>query len=381
MLVLLYRTIIDSPTSIKSRSHRTQSAKSNTKPSRRRFISYESSPWEQDWLNNVDKWSQSSKQMCAILRSRDLDRVHNFLNATCTDRYPPPNQHWCKQDDFNMPLYYNSANRSAIEWSYRIPRPLKRIATIPLGPLNPHDEDIFSKFVFQDDVTGETYIEYIEPLVAGLRHPLANCHDGGARANSLPPIVFRGYLLPPPSSRRFEKVLYFDAGASSWDQGDGGPSLKYFVNAWQRQGISFDSIYAYEMSTTPTNFYATVPESHRERTLFRQCAVSSSPETASADHPFLPHEIAKIASADDYVLLKLDIDSPMIEDGSIRYMLDDNNNMVKKVDEIAWEHHVYGNVIMRDIWDKGGMTNMTLRESYELFLRLRKKGIRAHSWV
>lgn len=86
-----------------------------------------------------------------------------------------------------------------------------------------------------------------------------------------------------------------------------------------------------------------------------------------------------MAEQDDYVLFKLDIDSPLVEDGSIRYILESDTI---RVDEIAWEHHVKGNPIMRQTWLKGGvMADMTLRESYDLFLRMRLKGIRAHSWV
>jgi hypothetical protein len=349
-------------------------------PSRRRFISYHSSPWEQDWLDNVDEWSQSKKSMCDTILTRDLERVHDFLNMTCTDWYPPPHEHWCKQEDFVMPMHYNTRNRSAIEWTWRIPlAAMKKVSTrtVAVRP-GPEHEHILSKMVFQDEVTGEIYNEYIEPLVAGLRHPLVQCHNGGAPLNSLPPFVFRGYVIPPPERPRSSKMLYFDAGASSWDEGDGGPSLKYFTKIWARQGIDFDAVRAYEMNTTAEVFSATVPEEFRERTVFQQCAVSSSPEEASSDHPFLPLEISRIAQDDDYVLFKLDIDSPLIEDGSIRYILKHDT----KVDEIAWEHHVSGNPIMKRIWKRGGVVaDMTLRESYELFLQMRQKGIRAHSWV
>lgn len=122
---------------------------------------------------------------------------------------------------------------------------MRRIKTqsVPIRP-GPEHEHILSKFVFEDEVTEEIYVEYIEPLVAGLRHPLAHCHNGGAKINSLPPYVFRGYIIPPPERPRAKKLLYFDAGASSWDEGDGGPSLKYFTNTWARQGMTFDIVRA-----------------------------------------------------------------------------------------------------------------------------------------
>jgi hypothetical protein len=276
-------------------------------------------------------------------------------------------------------MYYNTQNETHIEWQYQ--KPFGRHGKIarPTPPVRPEvSDDILSKFVFSDDTTGELYTEYIEPLVAGLRHPLANCHTGNA-ANRLPPIVHRGYILPPPYPPRSNRNWYFDAGASSWSEGDGGPSISYFVTIWQRQGIHFDRIQAYEVQTTPKDFYATVPDEFQNMTIFRQCAVASSVETEDVHHPFLPHEIQTlVTNPDDYVVLKLDIDSALVEDGSIRYLLQHPQIIV---DEVAWEHHVEGNPIMRDIWKKSDMANLTLRESYDLFLQMRQRGIRAHSWV
>jgi hypothetical protein len=85
------------------------------------------------------------------------------------------------------------------------------------------------------------------------------------------------------------------------------------------------------------------------------------------------------------------------------------------VDEIAWEHHgmwpinsritppllfiffcfvayvqltgrfctplkVSGNYLMKKAWGEHA-AQLTLRESYEYFLKMRNKGIRAHSWI
>lgn len=364
------------------------SINTGNRKSRRKFVSYTSSKWEQEWLDHVDEWDADGKTLCRVILNDHHEYVRSFLNATCTQWWKGDASGWCKQDDFNMPMYYNSKNDTQIEWTYRIPRELKRAELSDPVPIRPttHQEHVFSKFVFLDEHTNTHYTEYIEPLVAGLRHPLANCHPGGAR-NKLPPIVFRGYVIPPPPPpmRRptrgdTTKVLYLDAGASSWGEGDGGPSIQFFVRAWERQGIAFDRIQAYEMTTSPKEFYQSVPDEFQNITVYRQCAVSSSPESETIDHPFLPHEIERIASGgtDDYVIFKLDIDSARVEAGSIQYLLEHPSIIAH---EVAWEHHVDGNPIMRRIWGKNEVANMTLRQSYELFLRMRQKGIRAHSWV
>lgn len=40
---------------------------------------------------------------------------------------------------------------------------------------------------------------------------------------------------------------------------------------------------------------------------------------------------------------------------------------------------VNGNYLMYPLWGTGA--NLTLGESYQYFLKMRKKGIRAHSWI
>jgi hypothetical protein len=346
--------------------------------STRRFVSYTSSAWEQLWLNHVDSWSRNHS-ICQVLIEQQMDYIHDFLNLSCTSRYDEtpmlyPGSKWCIIDDGVRPLWYDTGNRKEFMFLFRVPMLLKN-ASIPTNhPVQPgpQDEHIVSKFVFLDETTGEEYVEYIEPLVAALRHPLAHCEKFKIRFS-----LFRGYVIPPPTRPRVDKVLYFDAGASSWNSGAGGPSLSSFWDMWGRQGIQFDHVYAYELTTPLENFTVTVPHQFRSKVTYQQCAVSSSKAVDTDEQPFLPKLIKRLASKDDYVLFKLDIDSPHVEAGNIDYILQDEDN---GIDEVAWEHHVDGNYLMMAQWGKIH-SHMSLHESYQYFLKLRQKGIRAHSWV
>lgn len=353
--------------------------KDSLKPCRRKFVSYTSSAWEQLWLNNVDSWSRNHS-ICQVLLEQQLDYVHDFLNLSCTSRYGEtpllyPGAKWCVIDDGVQPLWYDTANRKDWMFLFRVPMLLKN-ASIPTNshPVQPgpQHEHIVSKFVFLDETTGEEYVEYIEPLVAALRHPLAHCAKFKTRFS-----LFRGYVIPPPTRPRVDKVLYFDAGASSWNSGAGGPSLSSFWHMWDRQGITFDHVYAYELTTPLENFTVTVPPQFQNKVTYQQCAVSSSMDVDTDEKPFLPKLIKRLTSKDDYVLFKLDIDSPDVEAGNIEYILQDEDN---GIDEVAWEHHVDGNYLMMAQWGTIH-SHMSLYESYQYFLKLRQKGIRAHSWV
>jgi hypothetical protein len=250
-------------------------------------------------------------------------------------------------------------------------------------------------------VTGEELVEYIEPLVAHLRFPLAGCWR--ERHLSRKYFLTKSYIIPPApiirSSRRrygnasttnpyHDRYFYFDAGASSWSEGAGGPSLLYFTNMWQRHGIVFDEIYAFEATTPASEFYKTVPNLFwSDRTIYQQGYVSSRLEGDTPSTPFIPKFIQDHTTIQDYVIFKLDIDSPGVEEANIEYLLDSNtNNAHLWIDELFWENHIYDNPFMRRGWYPNGLqdvnqTDPTLRGSYNAFLKMRMLGIRAHSWV
>mmetsp|Transcript_3956 Transcript_3956/g.5709 ORF Transcript_3956/g.5709 Transcript_3956/m.5709 type:complete len:453 (-) Transcript_3956:75-1433(-) len=363
----------------------------------RKFISYTSSPWEQIWLDNIDSW-EKNETICEIMHTPEHTKyMHDFLSSTCTNGFKPPHSNWCMIDDEIHPLYFNKARHGRIEYYWEAreyrnsfwtgPPLLLESNRIPTKVINPpaNMEHVFSKFVFLDETTGEEYTEYIEPLVSHLRFPLSKCGRESKKHRWYDlayyrGLEYRGYVIPPAGVRNKRK-LYFDAGASNWSKDkDHGSSLQYFYKMWKRQGIAWDHIFAYEMSTTPTDFFETVPEEHRDLITYQQCAVTSTPEEDDSDkHPFLPYEIQRKANPEDYVLFKLDIDSHLVEANTIEHILNDPNNFI---DEIAFEHHVSGNYLMRREWgDIGGDVAKSMRESYELFLRMRMKGIRAHSWI
>jgi hypothetical protein len=396
----------------KENLHLAESDSALPRTSRLEFVSYTSSEWERLWLENVDKWIQpkDSSEGCRQLMVDQIHFVHDFLNLTCTTRFPPPYEEWCCMDDFANLIYYNTSSRNGkLELSYTPPPGLieflKRIPPVRAEPVIPtaRDEHVVSKFVFRDTATGEELVEYIEPLVSHLRFPLYGCL---AQDDAPHFIVTKIFIIPPDPNlrssthRRFgnartrannryhDKYLFFDAGASSWSAGAGGASLEYFANMWQRHGIVFDEIYAFEATTSPEEFYRSIPTSFwSNRTTYQQGYVSSRLEDDTPSTPFIPKYIQNHATAQDYVIFKLDIDSPGVEEANIEYLVDSvANNAHLWIDELVWEHHIYENPFMRWSWfqENGPPVNGTdqsLRGSYNLFLKMRKLGIRAHSWI
>jgi len=408
--------------SANSTASSTTTSSSTAKKNPRKFVSYTSSRWEEIWLANIDDW-QKSESICDVMLSPEhVKFMYDFLKSTCTNGFQDPYSNWCMIDDEMHPMYFNTDNHDKIEFHWDAteypntfwsgPEDITLVSDgEPTRVIRPTSdvEHVFSKFVFLDETTGEEYVEYIEPLVSHLRFPLSKCEEDDKTSRWYQILYsrgleYRGYVVPPAGVRN-ERKLYFDAGASNWSKISKGSSLQYFYNMWKRQGIEWDHIFAYEMTTSPDEFWETVPEEHRELITYRQCAVSSAPqqqqqqqqqednsnhniinnnskeEEEEEEHPFLPYEIRRHAKAEDYVLFKLDIDSYGIEVGTIEYIINDPDNFI---DEVVFEHHVSGNYLMRPEWGDtiaGSGEEVSLLESYQLFLAMRRKGIRSHSWV
>jgi len=349
--------------------------------SRRRFVSYRSSEWEQMWLENIDQWTREQK-ICHVLLSEQAQIVHDYLNLLCTSRMPAPYDHWCVIDDELHPLWYNGGNRERFDLTFE--RPSEVPDDVPVPPPwpvrpGPQHDHIVSRFIFLDEITGEYTIEYIEPLISHLRFPLAMCLE--AQPNDADHkyhfVTFRGWVLPPPPVVKASRAILYDAGSSTWVDGAGGPSLAFLTKMWLRHGIDFDVIYAFDWEYSHEEFYTSVPDEYKAKVHFRKAEISSSLAKHNDAHPFLPQLIKEATDVDDYVVFKLDIDAPTVEDGSMVALLDPSST---KVDEVIWEHHVSGNYLMSPLW-LDAVSDLTIRQSYEYFLRLREKGIRAHSWV
>ena len=86
------------------------------------------------------------------------------------------------------------------------------------------------------------------------------------------------------------------------------------------------------------------------------------------------------ASKDDYVLFKLDIDNGPVEIAVVNHLLSTSNNDLQWIDEFVWEHHCK-NYLMARWWGPSQDKRYSISASYQLFLRFRRQGVRAHSWV
>ena len=287
-------------------------------------------------------------------------------------------------------------------------------------PVPPGSDSLFSRMIYSRRCgpnlkdTGQRRVQLIEPLIGILRDPLTICprprrvKDEVYESFDLgeSPIQSKRHFLMGPAapwtdtpddpnswrvggfnpwtsdatnrgeSRAGQNVL-MDMGASLYDgwQGDAGAvGARWFVDRFKRHHLSFDWIVSFEIQKhDPDHIYMSVPDDILPHYIYFNQGVEKSPNGRWNPWRILqgmgmtPH---------DYVVIKLDIDVPDIENALIDQVVNDPR-IRRLVDEMFYEHHV--NVkAMRPAW--GTDSSLTMLDSYRLFGYLRSKGVRMHSW-
>mmetsp|Transcript_30784 Transcript_30784/g.35111 ORF Transcript_30784/g.35111 Transcript_30784/m.35111 type:complete len:422 (-) Transcript_30784:29-1294(-) len=351
---------------------------------RRKFISYHSSPWEEYWFENI---GILQGKICSTILTEQTNQLRAYLELLCT-RYFPPHDNWCIIDDGYAPLWFNIANKESLDITFEKPLPLIVDATLiePSIPYQQH-EHILSKFTYVDEVTKETYNEYIEPLVGNLFFPLQKCLHPA-------PIIpfyknhyvsFRGWLTPPPVVRG-DRALLFDFSSSKHKIS--GPTIQYLINTWSRHGVAMDQLWIlydnnHALSAHRVRIYEDVPVAMTGVTHFKHPRHTKSLEqknTREKESPFflLLQFIQQHSTKNDYVILKLDETTDLaggqfLNHPLIQYMKSQDN----QIDEVIWEAANSETSFL--LGDEATPWNLTLLDSYDLLLTLRRNGIRAHA--
>jgi hypothetical protein len=281
--------------------------------------------------------------------------------------------------------------------------------------------DLFSRMTYAQlcgpspKPTGRKRVQLIEPLVGLIRDPLSIC----PKPASVPQDVYQTYgsleddlqskrhlllgpaapwnefpngLLPwrvggfepwtkegtaPKESRSRQNIL-IDAGASvyaAWKGQETFVGAKWFVDRYQKLGLSFDWLVSYEYEKMdPNQVYADVPPDLLPHYLYYNQGVEKAPEGK-----WNPWRILRGmgVTRHDYVVVKLDIDTPEIENDLADQVLSDPRNTAL-IDEFFYEHHV-NTKAMHGYWHTESST-ILLKDTYKNFTALRSKGVRMHSW-
>ena len=176
-----------------------------------------------------------------------------------------------------------------------------------------------------------------------------------------------------PTSRR----VLIDLGASlSFHQGV-TPILE-LLNLFEKFGFHFDHIYGFEVGFTEPGkvFEKLLPEKYLAAYHWINVGVSADPKGKL--NPL--NSILTQFNSDDFVVVKLDIDTPSIEMPLANQILE-NPTYQELIDLFYFEHHVHIGDFTN--WSTGSAKDSitdTIEDTLNLFSSLREKGVSAHFW-
>lgn len=213
---------------------------------------------------------------------------------------------------------------------------------------------------------------YVEPLLSPMRHPMF-CETRRGYLENLSYLV-HDFGAMCRSLQRTSRIVLVDMGASlTFHGGRDSPAL-YLMDLFRRFGFPFDHIYAFELTPTePAEVYKNLPPHWVSAYHWINVGVSVEP-----GNPLNPFTIIKNNfDKDDLIIVKLDIDTPNLEMALVQQLLDDDE-LASLVDQFYFEHHVGLRELQRQ-W--GDDVQGTVKDSLDLFHKLRQKGVPAHFWV
>lgn len=229
--------------------------------------------------------------------------------------------------------------------------------------------------LFPNGKLSYTSAGWVEPLLPPMRHPawcLAKGHDPNLMASIEYIIHDFGHLCR--QLKRTSRIILFDMGATLSFGAKKWPSpVLYLVRLFQKFGLPFDHIYAWEINRKDPNvlFKEELPPNMDAAYHFINVGVSDDP--ASRQNPF--KLLKENYNEDDIVLVKLDIDSPANERKLVDQLLNDTQ-LLSLIDHFYFEHHVNQKELRR-FW---GAMEESVEESFTIFHELRKKGLASHFW-
>ena len=192
-------------------------------------------------------------------------------------------------------------------------------------------------------------------------------------------------LDPVLRSRGAPRILLFDMGASYfgyWENPgqagklEGAQGSSHFYTAMARRQLKFDHVWAYEYEVLdPRKEWASIPADLYADFTFVNSGVLGDP--ASHANPW--NTLLQQARPSDYVIVKLDIDTPDIELALMDQLLQEPA-LQQRIDELYFEHHVLVPDMAKYWGTDPAKLPQKMNDSYEMFTKLRQLGVRMHSW-
>ena len=252
-------------------------------------------------------------------------------------------------------------------------------------------------------IDGATHQQPIEPLHGVARHPfgVTECAmDASGHSTNLFDLTYLvvhndcGWQQNTPR-RAKPRVVLFDMGISEGFKGIPGgipatvrnaggrtPSMPLFYRLYQDRCLGPDAVFGWEMNKKipSSGWWGDAGPGIRRKVRFFEVPVMGGGLHDAMAGTRNPNSFLQMLKAevthDDFVVVKLDIDTPAIEH-TIIGALTQRPDLASLIDELFFEYHFYF-----DGLDFGwGGVNGDVDTALATMHRLRELGIRAHFWV
>lgn len=234
-------------------------------------------------------------------------------------------------------------------------------------------KDGLSGLFKSNQVSTSSNVGIMEPLLPTMRsHKI--CTDFEANILVMDYLVHDFYSMCL-QLRKHSRLIFIDMGASldfHEDMSGEMPAI-YIHSIYSKFGFKFDHIYAYEVNPKyPSKVFEAIPDELQSSWHWINVGVDARP--CAKMNPFTM--LANSFSPDDFVVVKLDIDTPLVEAALVEQLRGDPT-LLQLVDEFYFEHHVHQKELSGP-WT--GTMEGSVGASLELMSELRKNGVSVHYW-
>jgi hypothetical protein len=247
--------------------------------------------------------------------------------------------------------------------------------------LDLHPEGLSGMFRKSQQLSFSKQAGYMEPLLPSMRHP----NFCLTKKNNREYLLNTQYLIHDFAAicrkmKPHTRTVFVDMGASLiFHSGQHAHTPAFdLIALYQKFGIRFDHIYAYEITSQPAQtVFDKLPDEYQAAFHWINVGVSADP--TSLQNPF--HLLLENFDPDDLVVVKLDIDAPHLEN-ELALQLTENPQLTSLVDHFYFEHHVK-QLELRKWWHPwwGPAPKDSVATSLFLFHALRLQGVASHYWV
>ncbi|UJR17469.1 hypothetical protein I4U23_004364 [Adineta vaga] len=348
---------------------------------RRYFLNYTPSQWEEMWYKNINEYQNN---VCERLSNNEnlnktIQMMQRMIELQRFGRNKTNSELQTSDNLFSRMFYreecqspHPNISLKSVDASYLI-EPLIGLLRDPFSICSRINSSSIPNAMYEGAVVQSKRFILLSIAAPSFIDSSSNQFknfpnsQNNKNSNAFPWIYLRTTDIEHP------KVILFDLGSSyfgAWGGDMTAASSLWLYAYYKRFNVKFDRIIAFEYSSLdPKNAWNQLPDDVFPIYTLINVGVAS-------DGKFNPWTMLEtIAQPQDHVIVKLDIDTPILENALINQLLNDSK-IHSLVDELCFEHHITVNEMI-PYWQRPGGS---LKDSYTLFRKIRELGIRMHSW-